>query len=122
MAARQQILVVDDSLLARIMLKKFVSKVKPDAVIIEGKDGSDALAKVNGIMIDIALLDYNMPGMSGLDLAKILKEMNDRIKIALITANIQDHIANEARDLGVTFIPKPIDEGNIITYFSSLEK
>ena len=122
MAALKHILVVDDSLLARMMLKKFVSKVRPDADIIEGKDGSDALAKTQGKSIDIALLDYNMPGMTGLDLAKILKERYSGIIIALITANIQDHIAKDARDLGVSFIPKPIDENNIIAYFASLEK
>lgn len=116
------ILVVDDSLLARVMLKKFVTKVKPSSIIIEGKDGRDALAKIDGKTIDIALVDYNMPGMTGLELAKALKSRCPRITIALITANIQDHIAKEARDMGITFIPKPIDEANIVSYFNSLEK
>lgn len=122
MAVRQQILVVDDSLLARMMLKKFVSKVRPDADIIEGKDGSDALAKVKGKTIDIALLDYNMPSMTGFELAKELKSRYSGISIVIITANIQDYLAKEAHDIGVSFIPKPIDEQSILAYFKSLEK
>ncbi len=40
MAAVRHILVVDDSLLARMMLKKFISKLRPDWILCEAKDGT----------------------------------------------------------------------------------
>ena len=116
MAVQQNILIVDDSLLARVMLKRFVSKSLPDAHIIEGKDGSDALSKIDGKCIDIAFVDYNMPGISGIELARMLKERQPNVVISLITANIQDYIIKEASVLGIDFIPKPIDEHNIAVY------
>ena len=122
MASQQQILVVDDSLLARMMLKKFVANLRPEAQIIEGKDGKDALGKIEGKSIDVALVDYNMPGMTGIDLAKRLKDLFPGISIALITANIQDYIAKEAKNLGVDFISKPIEQVNIEAFLNSVRK
>ncbi len=121
MAAPKCVLVVDDSLLARMMLKKFVSKLLPDWVLIEAKDGQDALARIAGKNLDIALVDYNMPGISGIDLAKKLRQQFSNAAIALITANIQDYIINEAKVLGISFISKPIEEEKIAAFICAVE-
>ena len=122
MASSVKILVVDDSLLARMMLKKFVGNLHPDWLIIEAKNGNEALEQVEGKHLDVALIDYNMPGMTGLDLARKLKEQCPEIAMALITANIQDYIANEAKSIGMEFISKPIEEGKISIFFSAMGK
>ena len=121
MTAQVNILIVDDTLLARAMLRKFVSKAKPHWQLLEAKDGSDALLKVDGKSIDVALIDYNMPGMTGLDLGRRLREKFPNIIMALVTANIQDYIADEARSLGIAFISKPVDEEKIVKFISGLE-
>ncbi len=122
MAAVRHILVVDDSLLARMMLKKFISKLRPDWILCEAKDGNDALEKIGGKIVDIALIDYNMPGISGIELAKKVKEQFPKAGMALITANIQDYIINEAKAMGISFISKPIEEEKIAAFFNSMEK
>ena len=121
MTAQVNILIVDDTLLARAMLRKFVSKAKPNWQLLEAKDGSDALLKVDGKSIDVALIDYNMPGMTGLDLGRRLREKFPNIIMALVTAHIQDYIADEARSLGIAFISKPVDEEKIVKFISGLE-
>lgn len=122
MALPLRVLVADDSLLARMMLKKFVSKVRPESEIIEAKDGADALAKMNGKALDVALIDYNMPGMTGLDLARKLKTTYPAAVMALITANIQDYLIKEANSLGIAFISKPIEEEKIGDFFLTAGK
>lgn len=122
MAEAKTIMVVDDSMLARMMLKKFTSIACPDAKIIEAKDGNDALEKVQGAAIDAALIDFNMPGINGLELSKRLKNQFPQIRMALVTANIQDYIADEAKTLGVSFISKPIDQEKISSFFAPLGK
>ena len=121
MTSQVNILIVDDTLLARAMLRKFVTKTKPNWQLLEAKDGNDALMKVNGKSIDVALIDYNMPGMTGLDLGRRLRERFPNIIMALVTANIQDYIADEARSLGIAFISKPVDEEKIVKFISGLE-
>ncbi len=122
MTPKISILVVDDSLLARMMLRKAISKLRPDFVIYEAKDGQDALRQIADKNIDIALIDYNMPGLSGLDLARTLKGQFPKAALALVTANIQDYIMNEAKSLGLAFIAKPIEEEKIDAFFRTMEK
>ena len=111
------ILVVDDSLVSRMMIKAIIQSNVPEADIIEAGSGAEALEKISQQnAIDIALVDFNMPGMTGLEL---ITAMTDKItvdKIALLTANIQDEIREQALTVGVTFLNKPINE-EIITSF-----
>ena len=122
MTQETTVLIVDDTLLARLMLRKAVSNLRPQWHICEAKDGNDALEKVQGKIIDVALIDYNMPGMNGLDLARKLKEKSETISMAIVTANIQDYIINEAKSLGIEFISKPIEEQVVRNFFNAIGK
>ncbi len=107
-----RLLIVDDSKLSRMMLKAIVMDTYPDSEIIEASSGDEALSQVgDDHEIDMAIVDYNMPGMTGLDL---FRRLNDQIpKRALLTANIQPHIREEAESIGVTFLNKPITEESV---------
>lgn len=109
-----QVLIVDDSLISRMFMRKAVGKRLPDASVTEAANGHDALTSVEGKTIDIALLDLNMPGgINGLALAKMLADKRPTIKIALVTANVQSAVKEKASSLGVDFIAKPITEEKI---------
>ena len=80
----------------------------------EAANGHDALTSIEGKVIEIALLDLNMPGgINGLALAKMLKDKRTDIKIALVTANVQSAVKEKASQIGVEFIAKPITEEKI---------
>lgn len=104
-----RLLIVDDSKLSRMMLKAIVVDTLPETEIIEAGSGDEAISQLgdNG-QIDMAIVDYNMPGMTGLDLFRQLGDMVP--KGALLTANIQPHIKEEAESMGITFLNKPISE------------
>jgi two-component system chemotaxis response regulator CheY len=113
-------LVVDDSMVSRMIIKSIIEAWVPQHVIIEAKDGQDALNKIQGVTdIDIALLDYNMPGMTGLELAAELEKVVTISKRALLTANIQNEIVDKAEKAGLTFINKPITEDVIGLFITS---
>ncbi len=109
-------LVVDDSKMSRMMLKKILSTAHPDWEITEACDGQDAIDKAKGAELDIILLDYNMPIMEGGEAAKILRPQFPNAKIAFLTANVQDSIKKLAIQLKVDFIPKPITEEKVLKY------
>ena len=109
-------LIVDDSKMSRLMVKKIIQSSYPDWEIIEACDGQEAIDVAQGEDFNIIFVDYNMPGMNGGEAAKVLRPLFPDAKIAFLTANIQGAIVNEAKELKIDFIPKPILEERIIKY------
>ncbi|MBL4794375.1 MAG: response regulator [Pseudomonadales bacterium] len=115
-----KILVVDDSLVARLLLKKILQASFPDWIVVDASNGDDALSLAEKNQdIDVALLDYNMPGMNGLELAQKIKESYNVPKMALLTANIQDNVREQAESLGISFLNKPIQEHVVVPYLQA---
>jgi len=109
-------LIVDDSKMSRMMLKKIISSSYADWEIIEAADGQQAVDAAKEAQFDIVLLDFNMPVMDGGEAAKIIRPLFPDAKIAFLTANIQESIKQLAIDLKIDFIPKPITEAKVLQY------
>jgi CheY-like chemotaxis protein len=104
------VLVVDDSKLARMVACKALAKIHPDWACVEAGDATQAMAALQAQDVDISLIDLNMPGDGGLVLAADLRRKRPNMPIAVVTANIQDEIVARVRELGATFVPKPLTE------------
>lgn len=112
------VLIVDDSKLARIVVGKTLSALQPEWARQEAANAEEALALIAAGGVDIALLDYNMPGRNGLELAGEIRAAHHDMPIALATANVQDEIISQARALNATFIAKPITEDGLKGFLS----
>ncbi|MEG3640631.1 response regulator transcription factor [Magnetococcus sp. PR-3] len=119
--AQKRVLIVDDSSLARMMMRNNLTKNHPEWEIVEAKEGDEALALIQATDIDLALIDYNMPGMNGIELATQLMEQQPTTSIHLVTANIQDRMRQRAEAMGVGFIMKPISEEKLAGVVNELE-
>jgi CheY-like chemotaxis protein len=104
------ILIVDDSKLARMAVNRALNALHPDWTRLEAANADEALKALKLGVPDIALLDLNMPGRSGLDLAAELRESKPGMPVAVVSANHQQEILNRARAIGATFLPKPLTE------------
>ena len=114
MSDGQTRLIVDDSLISRLFMKKAVQATFPNWEIIEAGNAQEALSSVGDVSVNVALLDLNMPGgINGLALAKTLQDSHEGVQIALVTANVQLSIQEKADSLGVAFIAKPVTEEKI---------
>jgi DNA-binding NarL/FixJ family response regulator len=105
-----KILIVDDSMLARMAVVKALKALHPDWTRIEAASASEATRLVKESAPHIAVLDFNMPGGNGLDLAADLRASNPGMPVAVVSANHQQEILNRARTVGATFLPKPLTE------------
>jgi CheY-like chemotaxis protein len=112
------ILIVDDSKLARIVMAKAIRALHPDWNRIEASNADEALAILDAQRIDVVLLDFNMPKKDGLTLAGELRARFPVMPIALATANVQDEVVARARAVGVTFITKPLTEDSLRGFLS----
>ena len=104
------VLIVDDSKLARIVATKALRSLQPEWERLEAANAEEAMALLAGQRVDIVLLDYNMPGRNGLELAAELRGRFPSMPMALLTANVQDEIIARARAVNVAFVAKPVTE------------
>jgi CheY-like chemotaxis protein len=56
------VLIVDDSKLARIVAWRELTALQPEWERVEAGNANDAVARMEDRQIDIAVIDYNMPG------------------------------------------------------------
>lgn len=112
------ILLVDDSKLARIVAAKAVASLQPDWVRMEASNAAEAIEATENHKIDIALLDYNMPGRDGLALAADLRARYPDMPIAILTANVQDEVVAQARALNAAFVAKPVTQEGLRGFLS----
>jgi len=111
-----RILVVDDNAEIREIVKEYLTE---DDCIIEGSDnGKNALEKYLKNPFDIIITDLMMPKMSGIDLIKQIKQINDITEFIIITGYASLDTAMEAIKLGAfDYIVKPfrIEELKVAT-------
>ena len=105
-----KILIVDDSKLARMAVNKVLRALRPDWTSIEAANADDALSSMEQAVPDVVLLDFNMPGRDGLDLAAEFRRLNPRMPLGVISANHQQEIINRAHAIGASFLRKPLTE------------
>lgn len=105
----KRVLLVDDSRVARLTLQHLIKLTNENIEITQAANGDEALAIFKPDAFDLALLDFNMPGIDGLELARLIREQDSNIHLVLVTANIQDTIVARAKTMGLDFLGKPVD-------------
>lgn len=112
------VLVVDDSKLARMVVKSILSKTRADWRVVEAAGPTEALDLLGREAADIALIDFNMPEHDGLWLAAEIRAGNLDMPIAILSANAQDAILAKARELDAAFVEKPLSEEALGAFLS----
>ena len=62
--------------------------------------------------VDVAVLDVMLPGVSGLDIARFLREVHPRIRVIVMTASLQ--AAEEATGIADTVLVKPFATAELL--------
>lgn len=117
----KSIIIIDDSRVSRMMMRAIIADKQSDWEIIEAENGDDTLTKVEGRAIDYFSVDLNMPGIDGLSLIAKLKPDFPDSKMALMTANVQDAITQQCKELQTAIFHKPITEESVskmLRYFN----
>lgn len=105
------LLIVDDNYSNIILLEVILEKFKVN--LVKAESGFEALDKINGLELALAILDIQMPGMNGFELAlKINEERGvNKVPIIFVTANnVNDVDVSRGYNSGaVDYIFKPIN-------------
>ena len=107
------VLIVEDEGVSRNALRKLLAASGYHAAAYECAE--DALREIAaGEMPPVALIDVDLPGMSGLDFATRLEEIRPDMVKVLITAASGDRIENFRRQHEVHYIRKPLDFSRLL--------
>lgn len=77
---RKTILIADDSEMVRTKIRQALERDTDFEVCAEAADGADAVAKAKELSPDLAILDVRMPGLSGIEVAGILRHALPRTR------------------------------------------
>jgi len=118
----KNILIVDDEEMILEMQKRYLEDYDYECFLACNYDG--ALKLLENHSIDLALLDINMPGQSGVDLLKQIKIKFPDIVIIMATAIDDFNIAEQCLELGADdYIVKPFSQGRVlVSVRNALEK
>ena|SRR5579862_1646035 len=114
-------LLVDDSKVIRRVARGILENLS--FACIEAADGESAVAACAVSMPDVILLDWNMPGMTGIEVLKAIRSTpgGDRPKIVLCTTNSEiEHIMQALEEGADEYIMKPFDDDIIRSKFEQL--
>ena len=111
-------LIVDDSKLARMVMASAFRRLRPEWELIEASNGDDAIHAISAHAVDIALVDFNMPGIDGLELIARIRKTHPKMPLAVVSANVQDEIIGRARELNAAFVTKPLTDEALVAFLS----
>jgi len=101
-----KLLIADDDDAMRLVLKKAVARHEGLNLVADVASGHEAVAKFEALGPDVAFLDVDMPGLDGVETARMILDMNPRCAIVFITAH--DSYMKDAFELyAFDYIVKP---------------
>jgi len=112
-----RILIVDDSRIMRNIVRNTLKALKySDDVFLEAADGDQAWSVLEAEEVSLLLLDWNMPGLNGLELVKRLRATAkfQALPIIMVTSEAAKYNVIEAVKAGVSdYLVKPVNETNL---------
>jgi DNA-binding NarL/FixJ family response regulator len=113
------VLIVDDSPDVRHVVRTFLERDATFKVCGEAGDGPEAIKKAELLTPDLVLLDFLMPGMNGIDVANVLRQLLPKTKIAIFSNYTHDFGARLSSAVGIDAV---IAKGSLADMAKSLKK
>ncbi|MDC0302534.1 response regulator transcription factor [bacterium] len=106
----------DDHPTFRFGLKRVITPDPSFEITGEASDGISAMDLIRNTAPDIAIVDWDMPGMDGLEITRLAREERLRTKIIILTMHNEEHLVNRAVEVGVAgFVLKDNAVEDILT-------
>ena len=109
-----RILLVDDNPAVRRYLRAILEQQASWQVCGEARTGAEALHQVLESPPDLTVLDYQMPDLNGVDVARQISEMFPKIPILMVTLHLSRQLADAAREAGVRGACAKQDIGSVV--------
>ena len=100
-----RILIVDDSKAMRMIVRRTLRQAGyGECEVAEACDGREALQQIVKFRPNLVLCDWNMPGMTGLDVLKAIKKASLALTFGFVTTEASPQMRALAEENGATFL------------------
>ena len=101
-----RVLIADDEEMARRRLRRLLAELPDVAVVAECASGDAALSVLEAIEVDVAVLDVQMPGLTGLDVSQTAAELG--VEVIFATAH-REHAVAAFEQGAIDYVLKPVE-------------
>ena len=108
------VLIVDDNPMIRRSICDLFRQQADFAICGEAENGLEAIEKVQQSKPDLIVLDLAMPGMSGLDVARVINGMCPEVPIILFTLYSDSVVQEQARSAGISTVISKGERGRFL--------
>ena len=105
-----RILIADDSCLVLERLQSLLGEIDQVEIVASVSNGDDALTAIKTLNPDLAILDVSMPGLSGLEVLKTIRNENNAVIFILITFHSAGYIKQLAIQSGTNHFFNKVDD------------
>ncbi len=110
----RRVVIAEDEAIIRLDLKEILQDEGYDVVGETGR-GDEVVDLVRTHQPDLVILDVKMPGADGLEAARAIRDLGERVAVLVLTAFSQRNLIDEARDAGViAYLVKPFQRIELI--------
>jgi DNA-binding NarL/FixJ family response regulator len=115
--AAATLLIADDHQLYSDGLKYLIDRESSSFQVVgQVYDGREVVALVSKLKPDILLLDINLPGSNGIDIARKITTELPKVKVVILTMYDYQHFAHELKDITIAaFLSKDISPNDLFT-------
>ncbi|MDI9632866.1 MAG: PAS domain S-box protein [Methanolinea sp.] len=96
-----RVLLVDDDPLLPDLVQRFLED--EDVEVEAAGTGSEALERLSRSRFDAVVIDYELPGMSGIDLLQMIRRQGDEIPVVIFTGRSREEVAIKALNYGADY-------------------
>lgn len=119
-----RILIVDDQLIMRGLVRSALEKTERDFLVIEAASGEEALAIMRSARVDLIFCDIHLPGISGPEaLAHAYVKREHRPFMVLMSSRLSDAVKAIGQKIGVyAFLAKPFRASDVIGAVAAFDR
>src|SRR5918998_2464171 len=102
-----KVLIIDDHPLFRRGIRWTLDAAEDIEVIGEAENAAEAIEITDRVFPDVALVDINLPGLNGLEVARVIKRRHPRVRIIVLSVYEDDEQLFNAIKVGASaYAPK----------------
>jgi len=98
-----RVLIVEDSEVVMRRIRSMLKEIPEVTVVGEAVNGTEALAISNVMNPDVVLLDIHMPGISGIEVLKEIKQANAQTRVMMLTNYSDLHHRKRCKEAGADY-------------------